>query len=76
MKKGKIFMNGKSQAIRLPKEFRFSSSEVLITKIGDALIIVPPEKRMDVLKMSLNMFSSDFFQDGRKDIGEQKREKL
>jgi antitoxin VapB len=35
----KVFMNGRSQAIRLPKEFRVSGDEVYITKEKDKLII-------------------------------------
>lgn len=37
----KIFMNGRSQAVRLPKEFRFDCDEVYITKQGDKIIISP-----------------------------------
>ena len=42
MKKvAKVFKNGRSQAIRIPKEFRVDSDEVYIKKIGDTLIIKP-----------------------------------
>lgn len=37
----KIFKNGRSQAVRLPKEFRFQESEVRITKAGDKVILEP-----------------------------------
>ena len=37
----KIFMNGRSQAVRLPAEFRFSVREVFIERQGDAVIIRP-----------------------------------
>jgi antitoxin VapB len=40
-KAAKIFMNGRSQALRLPKEFRFDTEEVFITKQGENLIISP-----------------------------------
>jgi antitoxin VapB len=39
--KGKIFMNGRSQAIRLPLECRFTVDTVIISKIGDTLVIRP-----------------------------------
>ncbi|MFP3869982.1 MAG: antitoxin [Syntrophobacteria bacterium] len=42
----KIFKNGRSQAVRLPKEFRFQEKEVRITKIGDK-VILEPIKRTD-----------------------------
>lgn len=38
---GKLFMHGRSQAVRLPKEFRFLGTEVLITKVGERLILEP-----------------------------------
>jgi antitoxin VapB len=40
----KIFMHGRSQAVRLPKEFRFSGSEVRVSKLGDKVILEPLEK--------------------------------
>lgn len=39
--KAKIFRNGRSQAVRLPKEFRFDGNEVKITKAGDKVILEP-----------------------------------
>ncbi len=40
----KVFKNGRSQAVRLPKEFRFQEKEVKITKIGDKVILEPIKK--------------------------------
>lgn len=37
----KIFMNGRSQAVRLPAEFRFACKEVFIERQGDAVILRP-----------------------------------
>jgi antitoxin VapB len=37
----KIFMNGRSQAVRLPKEFRLPGKEVRVTKVGDKVILEP-----------------------------------
>ncbi|MGB0843707.1 MAG: antitoxin [Alphaproteobacteria bacterium] len=37
----KLFMNGRSQAVRLPKEFRFDSDQVRIRKEGSAVILEP-----------------------------------
>ena len=39
--KAKLFRNGRSQAVRLPKEFRFSGDEVFVRKEGDAVILEP-----------------------------------
>jgi antitoxin VapB len=41
----KIFMHGRSQAVRLPKEFRFEGDEVRVSKVGDKVILEPMERR-------------------------------
>ncbi|GHU00781.1 antitoxin [Alphaproteobacteria bacterium] len=41
MSVAKIFKNGQSQAVRLPKEFRFDTTEVFITREGDKVILFP-----------------------------------
>jgi antitoxin VapB len=41
----KLFMHGRSQAVRLPKEFRFEGSEVKVSKIGDKVILEPINKQ-------------------------------
>ena len=43
----KIFMNGRSQAVRLPKEFRFDCDEVYISKQGDQVVISPVKPGWD-----------------------------
>ena len=41
MMMAKVFENGRSQAVRLPKEYRFSDKEVAINKIGDVVLLMP-----------------------------------
>lgn len=41
--RAKLFQNGRSQAVRLPKAFRFKGSEVKITKEGERVILEPLE---------------------------------
>ena len=60
MKKAKIFQNGQSQAVRLPKEFRFDDSEVFIKKSGHVVYLIPPRDSWDTLFSSLKKFSRDF----------------
>lgn len=60
MKTAKIFKSGHSQAIRLPKEFRFENEEVFIKKAGNAVILLPIKKSWDHLFKSLDKFSDDF----------------
>ena len=60
MKAAKIFMNGRSQAVRLPKDCRFGSKEVYVKKIGDLVLLIPKGKAWDVFLESLSGFSDDF----------------
>lgn len=73
---GKVFQNGRSQAIRLPKECRFKDDEVFVNKVGDVVLLIPKGSNWSSLVSSLDMFSDDFFEDGRKDDKEQVRELL
>lgn len=56
----KLFQNGKSQAVRLPKAFQFSGDRVFIKKQGKAVILLPFHEPWQVLVDSLDQFSSDF----------------
>lgn len=72
----KVFENGRSQAVRLPKEYRFSSDEVMINRIGDIVILMPKTSKWDSFMRAIDMFSSDFMEDGRSEQVEQGREEL
>ena len=63
MNTAKLFMNGRSQAVRLPKEFRFDGEEVFIKKVGDAVILIPYHTPWKTLEDSLQQFSADFMDD-------------
>jgi antitoxin VapB len=73
MKTARIFRNGKSQAVRLPKEFRFKDDHVFVKKSGNVVVLIPIKNSWDVLKSSLGKFSDDFMT-GRKQPKIQKRE--
>ncbi|NOZ49587.1 MAG: antitoxin [Chloroflexi bacterium] len=62
MKTAKLFQNGRSQAVRLPKEFRFEGNKVFIKRMGNAVILLPTEESWQVLFDSLNRFSDDFME--------------
>ena len=76
MTTAKIFENGRSQAVRLPKECRFSEDEVLVNKIGGIVMLIPKSSKWDGLRNSLDMFSEDFMEFGREEQPEQEREGL
>lgn len=63
MKTAKIFQNGQSQAVRLPKEFRFEDSEVFIKKSGNVVQLIPRSDSWNVLFGSLKKFSRDFMEE-------------
>ena len=56
----KIFINGRSQAVRLPKEYRFDDDEVFITRVDDMVILYPRKKGWDLLERGIERFSHDF----------------
>ena len=60
MKTAKIFQNGQSQAVRLPKEFRFDDTEVFIKKIGNSVQLIPRSNSWGFLFGNLKKFSGDF----------------
>ena len=74
----KIFQNGRSQAVRLPKEYRFTDSEVLTHKVGDIVMLIPKaqEDSWNMLLTSLDLFSDDFMADGRDNSCQQERDVL
>jgi antitoxin VapB len=45
-RRAKLFMHGGSQAVRLPKEFRFEGKEVTIRKVGDTVVLAPLKRDM------------------------------
>lgn len=69
----KIFENGRSQAVRLPKEYRFESDEVIISKIGDIVMLFPVGNKWNSFVQAIDMFSDDYMADGR-DESVQERE--
>ena len=62
MKVAKIFENGRSQAVRLPKEYRFNVKEVNVNKVGDAIILFPTDSKWNSLFESLDMFTNDYME--------------
>jgi len=71
-KRAKIFMNGRSQAVRLPKECRFDCDEVFVHKSGDQVILSALEPGWDEFFDEPSAFGGDFLAD-REDIASQER---
>ncbi len=60
MDTARIFQNGQSQAIRLPKEYRFRGDRVYLKRMGNAVVLLPEYDSWQTLIDSLSMFSDDF----------------
>ena len=74
MKTAKLFQNGQSQAVRLPKEFRFEGDEVIIKRSGNAVILLPANHSWDVLLSSLDKFSYDFMDDRAQPVPQERED--
>jgi antitoxin VapB len=59
----KIFRNGASQAIRLPKEFRFEGDEVCVKRIGAAVLLFPKDAAWALTADALGQADADFMSD-------------
>ena len=75
METAKLFSNGGSQAVRLPKDCRFNEDEVLVNRIGNAVILLPKNGPWSTAVMGLSLFSEDFMEDFE-DLPVQERETL
>lgn len=75
MQTAKLFNNGGSQAVRLPKEFRFSGDDVYIKKYQGIVMLLPRESPWTSLVDSLDRFSGDFM-DERNQPDQQQRASL
>ncbi|KPU43321.1 SpoVT / AbrB like domain protein [Oxobacter pfennigii] len=75
METAKLFINGKSQAVRLPKDYRFSGNEVYIKKVGNAVMMFPKDYAWETFLNGLNNFTDDLFEEGRNQDAQEPREK-
>ena len=67
MQTAKLFPNGQSQAVRLPKEFRFDGERVYIQRLGSAVILLPFQAPWQTLLDSLDEFTPDYAAPGLAD---------
>jgi antitoxin VapB len=73
MKTAKVFRSGNSQAVRIPKEFQLEGDEVEISKRGTPLVLRPKRTSWATLIGSLQKFTDDFMEGGRRQPKLQKR---
>ena len=61
METAKLFINGRSQAVRLPKAFRFDGNEVYIKKIQGGVLLIPKDKNIwDSWEQNLMKYDEPF----------------
>jgi len=76
MATARVFKSGNSQAVRLPKEFRFNVDELEIFRRGDEVVLREPSSSAVGIFHALTSMSDDFFSEGRDDPPPQEREEL
>jgi antitoxin VapB len=76
MKTAKIFWSGRSQAVRLPKNFRFEGHEVRIRRHGNAVILEPLADNWQWLDAITEKLDDDFVQAVKEQPGQQDRPEL
>ena len=64
MTTARTFMTGRSQAIRIPLEYRLPDEEIIINRVGDTITLTPASKAKDSFLHALDSFSDDFMADG------------
>ncbi len=60
MKTAKVFKHGNSQAVRLPKEFRFDDNEVLIKRSGGGVLLLPKKITYERVMAAVSRFKGKF----------------
>ena len=76
MERAKLFQSGRSQAVRLPKQFRFGGSEVFVKRVGKAVVLLPTDDAWDSLAQALDLFSDDYMAERQQPSAQQQREEL
>lgn len=70
MKQAKLFKNGQSQAVRLPKEYRMPGKAVYVRKMGSAIVLIPKEKPWNLFVEGCSKFTEDFMEEREQGIQE------
>ncbi len=77
MDTAKLFKNGQSQAVRLPKQYAFKGTEVYVKRIGGIVMLVPKtEDPWNLFRDSLDKFSEDVFKSKREQGTLEKRNRI
>jgi len=72
----RLFKNGRSQAVRLPKEFRFDGDRVYVKRVGNAVVLLPYRDSWRGMFESLEQFSGDFMEDREQPVSREERDEF
>ena len=64
----KVFSDGETQMVPLPKDFQIKSREVVVERIRDVLILIPKQRDAADVAATLDLFTEDFMSDDRKEL--------
>jgi len=77
MESAKLFVNGRSQAVRLPKAFRFEGNEVYIKKVSEGVLLIPKDRSLwDIWKQNLMKYDEPFLTERNQPKDPQERAEL
>ena len=77
MDTAKLFINGRSQAVRLPKSYRFEGKEVYVKKVSEGVLLLPKDSTIwDVWEKNLRKYDKPFMTERNKPQFQQEREGL
>jgi antitoxin VapB len=78
MRKTRLFKNGNSQAVRIPAEFAYERTDMMleIERVGDELRIRPARKSLKGVLKKFARFPPDFMANGRNQQEQAEREEL
>ena len=77
MDTAKLFINGRSQALRLPKAYRFEGNEVYIKKISEGVLLIPKNKTIwSVWENNLKKYEKPFMTERNQPKSQQERDGL
>ena len=60
MDTARLFQSGRSQAVRLPKEYRFAGTEVVVQHFGNGVLLLPMDDPWQTLETALSLFEPGF----------------
>ena len=77
METAKLFMNGRSQAVRLPKSYRLKGTEVFIKKTAEGVLLIPKDQSVwEIWEQNLQKYKDSFMEERNQPLNQQKRENL